>query len=47
MAKRRAESQIVSLTLNHKKSGIDPTYLVANNMPHTVEKLSMKATTFF
>jgi len=29
MAKRRAESQTAGLILNHKKSGIDPIYLVA------------------
>jgi len=29
MAKRRAESQTAGLILDHKKSGIDPIYLVA------------------
>jgi hypothetical protein len=28
-----------------KKSGINPKYLAADDMPHTVEKLSTKATT--
>jgi hypothetical protein len=45
MAKRMAESQIASLTPDHKKSGIDPIYLVAWGVPHIVEKLSMRATT--
>ncbi len=47
MAKRRAGSQIASLTPDHKKSGIDPIYLAADNVSHTVEKLSMRATTLF
>jgi len=34
-----------SLTPDQKKSGIDPIYLAANNMPHTIEKLSTRATT--
>jgi hypothetical protein len=38
MAKRRAGSQIVSLTPDHKKSGIDPIYLAEDNVPHTVGK---------
>jgi len=46
MAKRRARSQIVNLTPDQKKSGIDPIYLVADNVPHTVRKLLMRATTF-
>jgi hypothetical protein len=45
MAKRRAKSQIVSLTPNQKTSGIDPIYLAADNVPHTVGKLSTRATT--
>jgi len=45
MAKRRAGSQIANLTPDHKKSGIDPIYLAAGSMRHTVEKLSMRATT--
>jgi hypothetical protein len=40
MAKRRA-----SLTPNQKKSGINPIYLVAEGMWHTIGKLSKKATT--
>ncbi len=45
MAKRRAGSQIASLTLDQKKSGIYPIYLAADNVPHTVRKLSTGATT--
>jgi hypothetical protein len=45
MAKRRARSQIANLTPNQKKSGIDLIYLVADNMQHIVEKLSMRLTT--
>ncbi len=45
MAKRRVGSQIVNLTPDHKKSGIDPIYLVAGGVPHIVENLSTKATT--
>jgi hypothetical protein len=45
MAKRRAGSQTANLTPDHKKSGIDPIYLVTGGVPHIVEKLSMRATT--
>jgi hypothetical protein len=45
MAKRKAESQIGGLTLDHQKSGIDPIYLAADNVPHIVGKLSTRATT--
>jgi len=45
MAKRRAESQIANLTPDQKKSGIDPIYLSADDVQHTVGKLSTKATT--
>jgi hypothetical protein len=45
MAKRRAESQIVNLTPDHKKSRINPIYLAAGGMPHIVAKLSTRATT--
>jgi hypothetical protein len=45
MAKRRAGSKIVSLTPDHKKSGIDPIYLATGSVPHIVEKLSTRATT--
>jgi hypothetical protein len=37
MAKRRAGSQTASLTSDQKKSGIDPKYLAADNMRHTLE----------
>jgi hypothetical protein len=33
------------LTPDQKKSGIDLIYLAAGNVPHIVEKLSMRATT--
>jgi hypothetical protein len=45
MAKRKAESQPVSLTPNQIKSGIDLIYLAADNVQHTVGKLSTRATT--
>jgi hypothetical protein len=45
MAKRKAGSQTISLTPDQKKSRIDPIYLVAENVRHTVEMLSMKAIT--
>jgi hypothetical protein len=35
-----------SLTSDQKKSGIDPIYLAADNVPHTIGKLLMRATTF-
>jgi len=37
MAKRRVGSQIVNLTPDQKKSGIDPIYLFADNVPHTLK----------
>jgi hypothetical protein len=45
MAKRRAGSRTGSLTLDHKKPGIDPIYLAADGTPHIVGKLSMRDTT--
>jgi hypothetical protein len=45
MAKRRAGSQTINLTLDQKKSGIDPIYLFADDMRHIVGKLSTKVTT--
>jgi hypothetical protein len=45
MAKRRAGSQITSLTPDHKKSRIDSIYLASGGMPHIVGKLLMRATT--
>jgi hypothetical protein len=45
MTKRRARSQTASLTSDQKKSGIDPIYLTANDMRHTIGKLSTRATT--
>jgi hypothetical protein len=45
MAKRKARSQIASLTPDHKKSGIDPIYLAVGVVRHIVEKLLTRATT--
>jgi hypothetical protein len=45
MAKRRVESQIVSLTPNQKKSGIDLIYLAEGGVRHTIGKLSTRTTT--
>jgi len=45
MAKRRAKSQIASLTPDPKKLGINPIYLAAEGMRHTVGNLSTRATT--
>jgi hypothetical protein len=45
MAKIRVGSQIASLIPNQKKSIIDLIYLDADNVPHTVGKLLMRATT--
>jgi len=43
--KKGAGSRIASLTPDQKKSGIDPIYLAADDVPHTVGKLSTRATT--
>jgi hypothetical protein len=45
MAKRKARSQTGNLTPDEKKSGIDPIYLAADDMRHTLEKLLTRATT--
>ncbi len=45
MAKRRAGSQIASLTPDQKKSRINPIYLSTDGVQHTVGKLSTRATT--
>jgi len=45
MIKIKARSQTVNLTPDQKKSKIDPIYLVSDNVPHTVGKLSTRATT--
>ncbi len=45
MAKRKVGSPIGNLTPNHKKSGIDPTFVRADGVQHTVGKLSTRATT--
>jgi len=48
MTKRRAgRSQTASLTPDQKKSGIDPIYLAADDVPHIVGKLSTRAITLF
>jgi hypothetical protein len=41
----KTESQIVNLTPDQKKSGIDPIYLAAGDVPHIIGKLSTRATT--
>jgi len=46
MAKSKVGSQNGSLTPDQKKSRIDPIYLAEDDVPHTVEKLSTRATTF-
>jgi len=43
--KEGAGSRIASLTPDQKKSGIDPIYLVADNVTHTIEKFLTRATT--
>ncbi len=47
--KRRTGSRIPGslpvLTLDHEKSRIDPKYLAADNVQHTVEKVATRATT--
>jgi hypothetical protein len=45
MAKRKAGSQIASLTPNHGKSKFDPIPLRASGVQHAIGKLSTKATT--
>jgi hypothetical protein len=45
MAKRRVGSQIASLTPDQKKSGIDPIYLAAEGVQHTIENLSTRVAT--
>jgi len=47
MVKRRAGSQIISLTSDQKKSRIDPIYLAAEGVQHSIRKLSMRFTTLF
>jgi hypothetical protein len=47
MAKRRAKRKTASLTFDQKKKGIDSKYLAADNMPHTIGKLSTRAITLF
>ncbi len=44
MVKRRAGSQIGSLTPDHKKSGIDPIPMFVDGVQHTVGKLLRRAT---
>ncbi len=44
MTPKKAGSQIGSLTLDHQKSGIDPTPMRAGGVGHAVRKLSMRAT---
>jgi hypothetical protein len=44
MAKKKARSQIGSLTPDHQKLGIDPTPRCEGKVQHVVEKLLMRAT---
>jgi hypothetical protein len=44
MGKRRGESQVGSLTPDHKKSGINPIRMCDGGVRHGVEKLSRRAT---
>jgi hypothetical protein len=46
MTKRKAGSQIVSLTPDQKKSRINPIYSAVDSVPHTIGKLSTRARTF-
>jgi len=46
MAKRKAESQIGSLTPDHYKSRIDLISLCVGGVRHTIGKLSMKVTSY-
>jgi hypothetical protein len=43
--KEGARSRTTSLTPDQKRSRIDPIYLAADDVPHTVRKLSTRATT--
>jgi hypothetical protein len=45
MANGKAKNQTNNLTLNHKKSRIDPTSMCVDGVQYTVGKLLMKATT--
>ncbi len=45
MAKRRVGTQVVNLTIDQKKSGIDPIYLSTDGVQHIIEKLLTRATT--
>jgi hypothetical protein len=44
--KKKGHNQTNNLTPNHKKSGIDPIFVRADGVRHTVGKLSTRATTF-
>jgi hypothetical protein len=45
MVKRKVESQTGNLTLDHRKSGIDPISLRTGGMQHAIRKLLTRATT--
>jgi hypothetical protein len=47
MVERKAGSQTGSLTLDHKKSEIDPISVCAEEVQHTITKLSRRATSSF
>jgi hypothetical protein len=44
MVEKRVRSQTGNLTLDHKKSGIDPTLVCADGVQHIVEKILRRAT---
>jgi len=44
MVERKAGSQTASLTLDHKKSRIDPIPVCAGGVRHTIGKLLRRAT---
>jgi hypothetical protein len=45
MEKRKDGNQIDNLTLGHEKSGLDPTFVCASEVQHTIGKLLTRATT--
>jgi len=47
MAKKKVGSQTGNLTLDHQKSGIDPTPRRLGGVRHAIGKLSMRATNLF
>jgi hypothetical protein len=47
MAKRKVGSQTGSLTLDHEMSGINPIFMCASGMQHTVGKLQRELELYF